>query len=56
MASERVEFLKARLRNTNPSTSVGRARLVAQLYRIPSIESPIMLAGYAKSDRSHVVL
>lgn len=41
MASERVEFLKARLRNTNPSISVERARLVTQFYRIPSIESPI---------------
>ena len=52
MASERVEFLKARLRNTNPSISVERARLVTQFYRIPSIESPIMLAGYAFTSAS----
>ena len=41
MASERVEFLKARLRNTMPSISLDRARLVTKFYEIPSIESPI---------------
>ena len=41
MSSKKVEFLKARLRNTHPSISVERARLVTEFYRIPSVESPV---------------
>ncbi|WP_346961104.1 glycyl radical protein [Faecalicatena contorta] len=41
MASKKVEFLKSRLRNTYPSISVERARLVTEFYRRPSIETPI---------------
>lgn len=41
MASERVEFLKARLRNTTPSISLDRARLVTKFYETPSVESPV---------------
>ena len=41
MSSNKVEFLKARLRDTHPSISLDRARLVTEFYRIPSVESPI---------------
>ncbi len=41
MASEKVEFLKARLRNTTPSISLDRARLVTKFYETPSVESPV---------------
>ena len=41
MASEKVEFLKARLRNTAPSISLDRARLVTKFYEMPSVESPV---------------
>ena len=40
-SSNKVEFLKARLRDTNPSISLDRARLVTEFYRTPSVESPI---------------
>lgn len=42
MSSRKVEFLKEKLRNTDPSISLDRARLVTEYYKIPSIESPIM--------------
>lgn len=41
MASEKVEFLKKRLRNTMPSISLDRARLVTKFYEMPSVESPV---------------
>lgn len=46
MSSKKVEFLKKRLRDTIPSISVERARLVTEFYRIPSIESPITRKAY----------
>lgn len=45
MASEKVEFLKARLRNTTPSISLDRARLVTKFYETPSV-SPLYHAKH----------
>ena len=42
MSSRKVEFLKEKLRNTDPSISLDRARLVTEYYKIPSIESPVI--------------
>jgi pyruvate formate-lyase/glycerol dehydratase family glycyl radical enzyme len=41
MASERIEFLKNRLRTTKPSISLDHARLVTEFYKIPTVESTI---------------
>ena len=42
MVTNRVEFLKKQLRETKPTISLDRARLVTTFYSMASIESPIL--------------